>query len=104
VLLAGALFAAAVLADFASRGPEWPAWSLAEAGADPAATRSPVIEGAIALQRRVAPFGPDGAAGGAANTSVVGLFGALASAAVALAPGLVALRLRALSGRRGAAG
>jgi cobalt/nickel transport system permease protein len=96
VLLAAALFGAAVLADFASRLPEWPSWTLAEAGAEPGGTLAPVMARALELQRAIALFAgpapPDwlGPAGG----SAAGLFGAIGSAIIALLPGLVALQLR----------
>ncbi|HUL59058.1 MAG TPA: energy-coupling factor ABC transporter permease [Anaeromyxobacteraceae bacterium] len=109
VVLGFSLFGAAVLSDFASRRPEWPAWSLAEAQAASAAPPAPLAAAAIDLQRRIAilpQYGESQSAKdlfGQAATSVAGLFGALAAAALALVPGSILAGARRLLRARSAA-
>jgi cobalt/nickel transport system permease protein len=99
-VLGVALFASAVLADFASNRPEWPMWAAAEVSAPTVATPS-IADRVHVFQRRIAllpdydlpgpnrgSFWPEGAA-----VSVAGLFGALTCALLVLASGLVSLPL-----------
>ncbi len=100
------LFGAAVLSDFASRRPEWPAWSLVQAQPEAVAPPAPVVERSIDLQRRIAllpDYGEAPAAKerfGQAATSIAGLFGALASAAFALFTGYAPRRIFRFSRER----
>jgi cobalt/nickel transport system permease protein len=99
-LFAAALFAAAVLADFGSRLPEWPAWALARSGRE-AADLPSVVGASEALQQAVAilpGYGEQSSGArdlfGGASRSVAGLLGAVISAALAVAPGLAAALAR----------
>jgi cobalt/nickel transport system permease protein len=107
-LFAAALFAAAVLADFASGRPEWPAWSLSRSGQEVPADLPAAVEASQALQRKVAILPGYGAGSrgarelfGGATRSVAGLVGATASAALAVAPGLAAVLARRARRREG---
>ncbi len=107
-ILGVALFASAVLADFASKRPEWPVWAAANVSAPAAATPS-VAERVRGFQLRIALLPdydlpgpkrgtawPEGAA-----VSVAGLFGALTCALLVLASGLVSLPLGRVLRSRG---
>jgi cobalt/nickel transport system permease protein len=100
-LFASALFAAAVLADFASARPEWPAWSLARSGQEALADVPAAVRASEDLQRALAilpGYGDQSPRAreilGGAHRSVAGVLGALVSAALAVAPGLAALLAR----------
>ncbi|HSN89619.1 MAG TPA: energy-coupling factor ABC transporter permease [Anaeromyxobacteraceae bacterium] len=106
-LFAAALFAAAVLAAFASDRPEWPAWSLARSGQAEPPELPAVIRASEAIQRAVAPLPAYGerspgarAVLGGAHRTVAGLIGAVASAALAVVPGLAAWGWRRSRRRR----
>jgi cobalt/nickel transport system permease protein len=100
-LFAAALFAAAVLADFASARAEWPEWTLARSGREAPVELSGAVEASRALQRGLAVLPGYGAGSpgaqeifGGATRSMAGLIGAVASGALAVAPGLAAVLLR----------
>jgi cobalt/nickel transport system permease protein len=107
-ILGVALFASAVLADFASSRPEWPVWAAAEVSS-PAVAAPSVAEQVHGFQLRIALLpgydlpGPDRGSAwpeGAA-LSVAGLFGALTCALLVLASGLLSLPLGRVIRARG---